>query len=58
LDVLAFAGSGTPAGINIPNYDGRRPLLCVDWASQRPCADIRQQDGFKNVSLGKVTAYL
>lgn len=64
LEVVAFGSSGIPAGINIPNYDGafamRGVVLVVavpvtwEFSFVARHADIRQSEGFKNVSLGNV----
>lgn len=79
LDVLTFAGSGIPAGINIPNCElpscppnsRKSPYispLCPSPFCQLPLTsalpslpyllddDLRQTEGFKNVSLGNVLA--
>lgn len=66
LDVLTFAGSGIPAGINIPNCESLPSAFsqCLSTSalpsvSSHPCLlddDLRQTEGFKNVSLGNVLA--
>lgn len=87
LDVLTFAGSGIPAGINIPNCEFTPssppillPLPMCFWPHTDLCPsafyqclltsalpsvsshhclpddDLRQTEGFKNVSLGNVLA--
>ncbi|KAI9819888.1 MAG: hypothetical protein M1827_006458 [Pycnora praestabilis] len=52
LEVLSFAGSGIPAGINIPLCVFDIPEISLTLASNYD--DIRQTLGFKNVSLGNV----
>lgn len=56
LDVVAFASSGIPAGINIPNCQCSLPPLSVPHCILPLHTDdeIRQVEGFKNVSLGNV----
>lgn len=63
LEVLNFAGSGIPAGINIPNCKLKinhslENCSNITYVSDCMLADdeIRQDEGFKNVSLGNVIA--
>ena len=61
LDVLTFSGSGIPAGINIPNCKDHMKWFVYSLFCLRDFyisdGEIRQDEGFKNVSLGNAIPY-
>lgn len=60
LDILAYSGYTVPAGMNLPNCKIDDDAMLKANSEFSVCFsddDIRQNDGFKNVSLGNVLVH-